>query len=42
MIECDSRFVTFVVRCKLNRFAVKENDNITNTLRPTGLLPESV
>jgi len=31
MIECDSLFVAFVVRCKFNRFAVKEND-ITNTL----------
>jgi len=32
MTECDSRLVAFVVRWKLNRFAVKENDNITNTL----------
>jgi len=42
MIECDSRFVAFVVRWKLNRFAMKENDNITNTLGLQGLLPESV
>jgi len=36
--ECDSRFVAFVVRWKLNRFAVKENMRRQHHqhIRPTG------